>query len=67
MTANNIQHGGTHYKDKAVQPWDYIINNNLGYLEGNVVKYITRADLKGNRQQDLAKAMWYLQRELGGL
>jgi hypothetical protein len=29
-----------------------------------VVKYITRADHKGNRKQDLEKAIWYLKREL---
>ena len=59
MTANNIQHGGTHYKDKAVQPWDYIISNNLGYLEGNVVKYVSRWRDKGGIQ-DLQKARHYL-------
>ena len=37
-SVNNIQHGGTHYKEKSVQPWDYIAANNLGYFEGNVVK-----------------------------
>ena len=59
MTANNIQHGGTHYKDKAVQPWDYIVGNNLGYLEGNVVKYVSRWRDKGGIQ-DLQKARHYL-------
>jgi hypothetical protein len=59
MTANNVQHGGTHYKDKAVQPWDYIIGNNLGYLEGNVVKYVSRWRDKGGIQ-DLQKARHYL-------
>lgn len=34
----------------------------VGYLKGNVIKYITRADLKDNRSQDLAKAKWYLDR-----
>lgn len=30
---------------------------------GNAVKYIWRADLKGNTVQDLDKAIWYIQRE----
>ena len=30
--ANDIQVAGTHYKNKAIQPWDYIVSNNIGYL-----------------------------------
>lgn len=59
MQANEIQVGGDHYKQKGVQPWDYIIANNLGYLEGNVVKYVTRHKDKGGIQ-DLEKARHYL-------
>ena len=57
--ANAQQVGGTHYKDKAIQPWDYIASNSLGYLEGNVVKYVSRWREKGG-VQDLKKAMHYL-------
>jgi hypothetical protein len=56
---NNIQHGGTHYKDKSVQPWDYIAANGLGYFEGNVVKYVSRWREKGG-VEDLRKARHYL-------
>jgi hypothetical protein len=58
-TVNNIQHGGTHYKEKTVQPWDYIAANNLGYFEGNVVKYVSRWRDKGG-VEDLRKARHYL-------
>ena len=34
----------------------------VGYLKGNVIKYIARADLKGDPAQDLAKAKWYMDR-----
>lgn len=61
LNANAIQHGGTHYKDKAVQPWDYIASNNLGYFEGNIVKYVSRWKEK-NGVEDLKKAMHYLQK-----
>jgi hypothetical protein len=57
--ANNIQHGGTHYKEKTVQPWDYIAANGLGYFEGNVVKYVSRWRDKGG-VEDLRKARHYL-------
>jgi hypothetical protein len=53
-----------HYKSGGIETIDFIEAKNLNYNLGNVVKYITRADLKGNRKQDLKKAMWYLQREI---
>ncbi len=58
-TANDMQVGGDHYMDKAIQPWDYIVSNNLGFLEGNIVKYITRWKDK-NGVADLRKAQHYL-------
>jgi len=59
--ANDKQVGGSHYAVKAIQPWDYIVANNLGYLEGNIVKYISRWKDK-NGVQDLKKAQHYLQK-----
>lgn len=59
MSADTQQVGGSHYKDKAVQPWDYIVSNGLGYLEGNVIKYVSRYKEK-NGVQDLEKARHYL-------
>jgi hypothetical protein len=59
--ANEQQVGGAHYAVKAIQPWDYIIANNLGYLEGNVVKYVSRWKDKGGIE-DLKKAQHYLQK-----
>ena len=53
------QVGGTHYKSKAIQPWDYIAANELGYFEGNIVKYVSRWKDKGGLD-DLRKARHYL-------
>lgn len=56
--ANDVQVGGTHYRNK-IQPWDYIISHNLNYLEGNIIKYVTR--YKGKHGlEDLQKARHYL-------
>lgn len=63
MQANNKQIDGNHYKDKAIQPWDYITSNNLGYLEGNIVKYVSRWKEKGG-YADLKKAQHYLEKLL---
>ena len=59
--ANANQVGGEHYRNKAIQPWDYIVSNNLGYLEGCIVKYVSRYKEKGG-VQDLEKAVHYLQK-----
>lgn len=59
MSADSQQVGGSHYKDKAIQPWDFIVSNELGYLEGNVVKYVSRYKEK-NGLEDLKKARHYL-------
>jgi hypothetical protein len=40
-TVNQIQFGGTHYKTK-MQVWDFILANDIGYLEGTCIKYLTR-------------------------
>lgn len=59
--ANSVQHGGDHYKNKAIQPWDYITSNGLGYLEGNAVKYLSRWREK-NGVADLKKAIHYIEK-----
>lgn len=63
MTANDKQISGTHYSNKAIQPWDFITSNNIGYLEGNVIKYISRWKEKGG-VNDLLKAQHYLEKLL---
>lgn len=42
MSALDVQEGGGHYKSKAIQPIQYIHANKLGFLEGCIVKRITR-------------------------
>lgn len=52
------QEGGSHYKDHAIQPIEYIHANKLGFIEGNVVKYITRHASKGGAE-DVRKVIHY--------
>jgi hypothetical protein len=56
--ASDKQIGGSHYKDCVIQPVDYIVKNNLDFLEGNVVKYITRHKTK-NGIEDIRKVIHY--------
>ena len=59
MRALDTQVDGNHYKDMKIQPVEYIIQNNIGYLEGNVIKYISRYKRK-NGVNDLRKARHYI-------
>ena len=60
MRAINEQIGGTHYRDKAIQPIEYILANDLGFCEGNIIKYVSRYKDK-NGLEDLKKAKHYLE------
>ena len=48
-----------HYKQGSIEPIDYIIANNLNFIEGNIIKYITRYKYK-NGLEDLKKAQFYI-------
>ena len=58
--ALDTQVGGQHYKGMKIQPTEYAHANKLGFLEGNVVKYISRHDKKNGRE-DVEKAIHYCQ------
>lgn len=60
MSALDTQVGGSHYKDLKIQPVEYITANNIPYMEGNVIKYVTRWREKGGLR-DLEKAKHYLE------
>lgn len=52
----------SHYNMGRIEVIDAIEDRNLGFHDGNAVKYIARANHKGQRDQDLRKAIWYLER-----
>lgn len=54
------QEGGDHYKNLPIQPSEFIYKNNMNWLAGSVVKYVSRYQLKGNPLGDLQKARHYL-------
>ena len=59
MSALDMQVQGDHYKKLKIQPVEYIYANNIGYMEGNVIKYVTRWRDK-NGVADLLKARHYI-------
>ena len=55
MSETQNQVGGDHYRKMAIQPIEYILANDLGFVEGAVVKYVSRWKKKGGIE-DLEKA-----------
>ena len=60
MKSFKKQVGGNHYKKYVIQPVEFIVKNNIGFVEGNVIKYILRFKEKGG-VQDLLKAKHYIE------
>jgi hypothetical protein len=60
MKSYKKQVGGSHYKKYQIQPIEFIVKNNIGFVEGNVIKYILRFKDKGG-VQDLLKAKHYIE------
>lgn len=52
----------SHYTKGKIEVADFIIDQEMGFLDGNVVKYVCRFRHKGNPIEDLKKARWYLDR-----
>ena len=60
MKPYDKQIGGTHYQKFKIQPSKFVIENELLYPEGCVIKYILRHRLKG-KKQDLEKAIHFIE------
>ncbi len=60
INALSKQISGSHYKNQKIQPIEYIHANELGFPEGNVIKYVTR-HRKKDGIEDLKKAIHYLE------
>lgn len=59
-SALNKQQGGDHYKRLPLQPIEFVVTNNIGFIEGNVIKYVCRHRFK-NGIEDIDKAIHYLE------
>jgi hypothetical protein len=57
---NHPQHYCSHNSGiEAIQ-----VTENLPFNTGNAIKYLWRKELKGKREEDVQKAIWYLKREI---
>ena len=57
----------SHYKQTTIEPITVIQDWKLSFCLGNVIKYIGRAEHKGNKLADLEKAADYLRMEIESL
>lgn len=64
--SDNVNHP-SHYTHGSIEVIDAIEDWNLDYHRGNAVKYLARADHKGNKLEDLKKAEWYIRRLISKL
>jgi len=60
MSAYDKQVGGSHYKKMKIQPSKFVIENELLFPEGNVIKYVCRHRFK-NGKEDLEKAVHFIE------
>lgn len=61
--ANKTQVGGDHYRKQSIQHWDYVLANDIPYMEAQIIKYVSRHRNK-NGIQDLQKAQHFLEKLL---
>lgn len=65
--ADDVVNHPSHYKVGGIETIDFIEAKQLDYHLGNVVKYISRADHKDEKLENLKKAQWYLNRAVANL
>jgi hypothetical protein len=67
LFADDKVNSPSHYKVGGIETIDFIEAKGLNYHLGNVVKYISRADHKDDKLENLKKAQWYLNRAIANL
>ena len=53
-----------YYRRGRIEVWDFIVDQELDFLLGNVIKYVCRAGAKGSKREDLLKARAYIDKAL---
>ena len=56
-----------HYNVGNYEVIEIIEDWKLNFNMGNAIKYIARANHKDKKEEDLQKAIWYLQREINNI
>jgi len=66
VTSSTTKYSPTHYKRGTIEVWDFIVDQELDYLAGNVVKYVCRAGFKNyeSEMDDWLKVKAYVERKI---
>ncbi len=68
MDPSSKQIGGTYYKEMGIQPWDVVDTwpkeQRIGVYRHGALKYIMRMGTKDENQQEIGKAIHYLEKLL---
>ena len=67
LFADDKVNSPSHYKVGGIETIDFIEAKGLDYHLGNVVKYVSRAEFKDTKLENLKKAQWYLNRVIANL
>jgi hypothetical protein len=64
--SSSTKYSPTHYQRGKIEVWDFIVDQNLDYLSGNVVKYVCRAGYKDHESEmdDWLKVKAYVERKI---
>lgn len=71
IVAADMVNAPPHYTDGGIETIDYLYakltyEQFMGFCLGNALKYLSRAGKKGDWQEDLKKARWYIDRAIAG-
>ena len=63
------KHNPSHYQRGSIQVWDFIVDQQLDFLAGNIIKYICRAGHKNQETEidDWLKIRAYVNRKIEAL
>lgn len=61
---NNVVNNPPHYNAHPSGIECIQVTEHMNFNLGNAMKYIWRSDHKGASEQDLLKAIWYIEREI---
>ena len=67
ITEDDKVNSPKHYNAGSIEVIDFIESHNFNFCLGNAIKYISRCNHKDNKEQDLKKAIWYIEREIKGI
>ena len=63
ISSDNVNNP-SHYNTGTIEVIEVIEDWKLNFNLGNAIKYIGRCEHKNNKEEDIKKAIWYLEREL---